>query len=250
MKKCVALMFFLLASQLAHVAPLRVGIEANSPPKWIGSSQHKMKGFCPDLFKLLSSKDASLAFIYPLGFQPQKRIEHEVENATLDLLCALTRNTEREARFQYINHVLYNMDFVLVVRAQDSISPQSWDEIRLLGNQGTILLNYDSSAIGRLSNLGGLSLDSTGQTIEINLKKLQHGRGRFFYYPRYGVMAEMRRLGNSQQFRLTSPALETVPFYLIAGKHLSNKVLLSLQGALQAAEKSGELQQLRNKWFN
>lgn len=120
--------------------------------------------------------------------------------------------------------------------------------MRALGEHGGILLNYDSSAIRRLNTLGGLRLDPTGRTVEQNLRKLQSGKGRFFFYIRHGGEAEIRRLKLEREIRVVEPALDHQDFFLLLGRHVAPEQRDALQEALRAFAASGQLQALQKQW--
>ena len=231
-----------------HAAPLRVGVEEASPPKWQDYVAGRPTGYCADLLDALGKKNAALRFSFAAQAVPQKRMEAELQEGRIDLVCGLTRTPERTTHFHFVEYPIYAMDYVLFVRADDSVSPRSWDEVRALGTAGVILLNYDSSAVGRLQRLGGLQLDTTGRTIEHNFRKLLSGRGRFFFYHRPGGVAEMHRLKLENDLRIVEPALDTQPFFLILGRHVPFTVRTSLVETLQALEASGELRALQQRW--
>ena len=228
---------------------LRVGVENDSPPKWLASPVPTApSGFCAELLGLVAKAHPDLSFTYSSEALPQKRIETGVQTGALDLICGLTRTPEREARFHFIDKPIYLMDYVLFAQAGDPVAVQSWTDVRALAHNGLILLNYDSSAIGRLQKLGGLQLDASGRTVEQNLKKLSSGRGRFFYYTRQGGVAAIQQLDLQNEVRVIEPAMDSQPFYLLTGKHVSSTRRQSLFDTLETLEQGGELNKLRNKW--
>ena len=231
-----------------HAAPLRVGVEEMSPPKWQHYVADRPTGYCADLLDALAGRNAALRFSFAAQAVPQKRMEAELQEGSIDLVCGLTRTPRRTASFHYVEFPIYAMDYVLFARAADPLSPQSWDAVRALGADGVILLNYDSSAIGRLQHLGGLQLDASGRTIEHNFRKLLSGRGRFFFYHRPGGFAEMQRLKLQHELRIVEPALDTQAFFLLLGRHVPVDVRASLLETLQALDASGELRALQQRW--
>ena len=249
MKRRLLLTLLLLATQCPVAAqPLRVGIEDGSPPKWLHHSDGTPDGFCAQLLEQLSARSPALRFQFPQPALPQKRMEAELQNGNFDLVCGLTRTPQRSAHFLYLEPPVYAMDYVLFARADDRVAPRSWDDVRALGEHGGILLNYDSSAIRRLNTLGGLRLDPTGRTVEQNLRKLQSGKGRFFFYIRHGGEAEIRRLKLEREIRVVEPALDHQDFFLLLGRHVVPEQRDALQEALRAFAASGQLQALQKQW--
>lgn len=243
---CVLFFIFLLPH--AQAGTLRVGIEEASPPKWQGFSNNQPTGLCPELMALLEKADSRLHIEFPASALPQKRLEATVQEGTLDLICGLTRNAERESRFNYIDQPIFSMNYVLFARTQDIVSAGSWDAVRKLGKDGLILLNYDSSAISRLKLIDGLHVDTSGRTIESNLIKLLNGRGRFFYYHQLGGNAEIERLNLKKDIHALNPPMESIPFFLLAGKHVTPAQQKTLLEALVKLDKNGELRKLHTRW--
>ena len=85
-------------------------------------------------------------------------------------------------------------------------------------------------------------------TVEQNLRKLQSGKGRFFFYIRHGGEAEIRRLKLEREIRVVEPALDHQDFFLLLGRHVAPEQRDALQEALRAFTASGQLQALQKQW--
>ena len=232
----------------AGASALRVGVEDASPPKWQDYVGDRPTGFCADLIDQLAQARSGLAFQLAQLPLPQKRMEADLQEGRIDLICGLTRTPQRTNLFVYIPQPIYTLDYVLFARADDPVAPRNWDDVRALGNEGIILLNYDSSAVGRLQREGNLQLDSTARTVEQNLRKLQSGKGRFFFYIRQGGWSEAKRMEFENQLRVVEPAFDRQPFHLLIGRHVPLERRDALQEALKTLESSGRLQLLQRQW--
>ena len=240
--------FILTLAQPAYGQTFRVGVEDASPPKWLDYVGGRPSGFCADLFALLMGIQPTLAFQISPHAVPQKRMEADLQEGRIDLICGLTRTPQRATHFRYAEPAIYTLDYVLFARSDDPVAPRTWDDVRALGPDGVILLNYDSSAVGRLQSLGGMQLDATARTIEQNLRKLQSGKGRFFFYTRTGGMEEIERLKLSRSLRVVEPAFDRQPFHVLVGRHVPQKHLELLEETLRALDASGRLKSLRQDW--
>ncbi len=58
-----------------HAAPLRVGVEEMSPPKWQHYVADRPTGYCADLLDALAGRNAALRFSFAAQAVPQKRME-------------------------------------------------------------------------------------------------------------------------------------------------------------------------------
>ena len=241
-------LMFLACLLRAEAVPVRVGVENASPPKWLDYVGERPRGFCADLLALLMVMQPTLAFQISPRAVPQKRMEIDLQEGRIDLICGLTRTPQRAALFHYAEPAIYALDYVLFARSDDPVAPRTWDDVRALGPGGVILLNYDSPAVGRLQRLGGLQLDATARTIEQNLRKLHSGKGRFFFYHRPGGMEEINRLKLSHSLRVVEPAFDRQPFHVLVGRHVPLPQREQLEEALRALEASGRLKDLQQHW--
>ncbi len=239
---------FLTLTVPTQAQTLRVGVEDASPPKWLDYVGERPSGFCADLVALLMAIKPPLAFQFAAHAIPQKRMEIDLQEGRIDLICGLTRTPQRATHFRYAEPAIYTLDYVLFARSDDPVAPRTWDDVRSLGPDGVILLNYDSSAVGRLQRLGGLQLDATARTIEQNLRKLQSGKGRFFFYTRTGGMEEIERLKLSRSLRVVEPAFDRQTFHLLVGRHVPQQHLELLEEALRTLDSSGRLKGLQQQW--
>lgn len=162
---------------------LRTAAEQGGAPKWLQHGPQMHSGFCADVIAALNQRGSGLKIQLVEQALPQKRLLQQVKSGELDLLCALTHTEERDQDFVFVQPELYNMPYVLLARADDPVEVRSWEALRALGEQGLVLLNYDSSRLPLLKAKGGLHLHARGLTTEANLRMLLAGRGRFFYFP-------------------------------------------------------------------
>lgn len=235
------------AAMSAAATELRTAAQEDSEPKFV-SQNGKVSGLCVDIMRAIEKTDPSLKFVGEQNWVPLKRIEFMVQNRQLDVACGFIRNKEREANYQIVMPRLFPVQYKLVVRTNDTVSVQNWDDVRKLGPAGVILVNSGSGPVKRLEEQGGLRIDSGARTSASNLQKLASGRGRFFYYRIPGLTRELTHSGLIEQLKVLPAVLESDDFYLMAGNHVAKDTVTRLDAAVKALESKGELSSLLAKW--
>lgn len=227
--------------------PWHTAAEAGSAPKWI-LHEGSWQGYCPELFAALQQLDPELRVSVAPAAMPQKRLETALLERQVQVICTLTRVPLREPRFGFVHPPLYRMTYALAARAEDPVDIQSWDDVRRLGPDGSILLNHDSSRVQVLAALGGLQLRTGGVNTETNLRMLLAGRGRFFYFPRANLLAAAQQMGVQDRIRLLMPDPEAQPYHLLIHPQTPPGERERLERALATLEQMGVLHRLAERW--
>ena len=250
-----------LAACLAHAAAaqpaapqvqLRAAAQLGSAPKFVQQGEggaRRVTGLCVDINRAIERQDPALAIVGDQQSLPLTRIEAQLRGGALDIACGLLHTREREAAFLYLDPALFTVTYFLVARAGDEIAIASWDEVRALGDKGKILLIHGQGTIGRLSELGGLQVDSGASDAKTALHKLLAERGRFFYHRMPGVATEIRQAGLDGKVRVLPTVMDTQRFHMLAGRHVAPATLDRLRRALAQLEASGELKRLFERWY-
>ncbi len=221
--------------------------ELGATPKWIPHDTG-WQGYCPDLFAALHEQDPALRFDIRAHAMPQKRLEAALLAQQVQVICTLTRIPHREGHFAFVEPALYRLPYALAARADDPVTVQSWDDVRQLGKDGTILLNHDSSRVSVLSALGGLTLRTEGVSTEANLRMLLAGRGRFFYFPRVNLLAAAQQMGIAGKIKLLLPDAEAQPYHLLIHPQTAAAERERLERALAALAQAGTLHRIAERW--
>ncbi|WP_373973963.1 transporter substrate-binding domain-containing protein [Chitinibacter sp. SCUT-21] len=221
----------------------RTAAEEDSILKW----KTPKEGFCPALFALLNKEGQTIEYVPE--FVPQKRIEYWIKSGELDLMCGLAKTEAREQSYSFINIPIYRQDYVLVARRDDPVSPKSWDEIKAMGKDAIILLNRDGPFVSYLQKIGVTHVDSEAIDIEANFRKLMAHRGRYTFHAHRVALKTMKDMQLQNELRIIYPPLDSVPFYLLVGKHISLERQKALENALSQLERKGETQKLAKEWF-
>jgi ABC-type amino acid transport substrate-binding protein len=245
------LIFFSLLSHHGWALELKT-MAQDSEPKYLpvtyADGSTGVEGLCIEILKAIERIDPEIKIQVKMGIVPFKRIEVELEGGGIDLFFGMIRNEEREKKFIFLEPPLYATSNKLVVNANDTIQVNSWDDVRSLGAQGIILVDFGTAHVKYLEEQGGLLVESGGKTREDNLQKLMLRRGRFYYSTDLGIVHVIRTQGLEGKFRLL-PRVFKEDFQYLA---VSRKAPVTAPGRLAAALKklaeSGELQKIRAKY--
>jgi len=230
----------------AH-ADIRTAAQIESDPKFVKDG-NAVTGICIDVMRAVEKIDPAIKFVGDQAWLPLARIENLLGSSELDAACGLQKNKDREAKFNFPATALFPVNWMLAVRANDDVKVASWDDVKKLGAEGTILVNFGSGAVKRLESVGGLKLDSGGKTNPDNLTKLAEGRGRFFYYRTPGFVAELKSYPG--KFKILPTVMDTANFYMMFGKHVPAATVEKFDKALAQMEKQGALVKIEAKWDN
>ena len=238
----------------AAAAPLylRTAAQLGSAPKFVQQGDggaRQVTGLCVDINRAIERQDPGLAISGDQQGLPLTRIEAQMRAGELDIACGLLHTRARETAFTYLDPALFTVTYFLVARSGDEIAIASWDEVRSLGDKGKILLIHGQGTVGRLSELGGLQVDSGASDAKAALHKLLAGRGRFFYHRMPGIATEIRLAALEGKVRVLPTVMDVQRFHMVAGRHVAPATLDRLRRALAQLEASGELKRLFERWY-
>lgn len=240
----------LLAATTHAAVQVRVAVQEDAAPKYVADALFPgvgAQGICPDLLRAIEKQLPGVRFVFEARAQPLRRIENRMENGELDANC-LVDTGARRAKFQVISTPLFAFDYHLIARAGDPVRIDGWDDVRRLGPEGKILILSGTGVTERLSKVGGLTIEESGKSATLNLRKLVMGRGRFFYYRTHDWNSQIRAAMVSGQVRVLPLRMETVQFHLMFGAHLQGDLLPRVERALQELEADGTLARIRKQW--
>lgn len=240
-----------LAAAPLHAAEIRTAAQEATTPKFTPlypDRKTPIGGLCVDIMRAIERIDPDLAFVGDQTWQPLVRVEAGVAHGQLDAACGFLRTREREAKFTYIDPPLYSMNYFLAVRADDTVQVGNWDDVRQLGDQGTVLVAHGFGIIRQLEKMGGLKIDSGGRDAESNLAKLVAGRGRFFIHRSPGIQHEITRAGMQGKVRVLPAAMHTENFYMVVSKKLPVATCEKIRNAIIRLNANGEIARLLSQW--
>ena len=226
-------------------------VSSPAPPRYSVITQDGRKvvtGLCIDIMRAIEKIDPEIRFSGEQQTMPQARASSLMERGELDVLFCLNKNAEREKKFLVVEPALYEVHYKLAVRSDDEVDVQSFDDIRKLGSQGIILVNFDTASVKFLQDIGGLKIDSSGLTQEVNLRKLVGGRGRFYYRHELGLRGELEAGGFSREVKLLPAVLDRQEQFVIFSRSADPAAVARVEKALERLKVSGELAKLKAKY--
>lgn len=235
-----------------EVVQLRTAAQLASAPKFVQQGEgggKQVRGLCVDINRAIERQDPGLQITGDQNSLPLTRIEAQMRSGDLDMACGLLRTSERESIYTYVDPGLFTVAYYLVARADDPVEISNWDDVRGLGEQGTILLIRGHGTVSRLKEVGGLRIDAGAGDSKTNLQKLIAGRGRFYYHRVPGIATEIHRAALEGKVRVLPTAMDTQRFHMMVGRHVAPETLDRLKTALTQLAGSGELKRLFDRWF-
>ena len=222
----------------------------DSAPKYIEQADGSYGGLAIDIMQALERADGTLTFQFDRLNTPFPRIVHELQHNRIDAFIGAIYTEARTELFDYLQPSLYHTQNRLVVRKQDSnLNIQSLNDIVSLGRDGVILVDRGTAHQSWLQNVPGLRVDGGANTREQNLLKLLSERGRFYYSTDLGVLHTARAMGIEHQIHFLPLVLKEEPQYLVVSKAMPPEARQRLQRALEQIHASGELAQIRARYF-
>lgn len=248
---CMAFLALSAAFPAAAATVLRTAAQTASDPKFVATQEQgtpAVGGLCVDILRALERADPELKFTGDQAWQPLVRMEAGMASGELDAICGLLRTRARESRYVYIEPPLFPVTYHLVVRVDDDVRIENWDDVRALGAQGIVLVNNGFGIIDRLEGIAGLRIDTGAYTTKANFAKLLAGRGRFFYHRSPGIMAEIRAAGVEGKVKVLPAVMHAERFYLAVANRLPRETQERLSKAVADLDRNGELARLLRKW--
>lgn len=242
----------LLLGAHALASDIRTVAQQGSAPKFIAidvDGKAQVGGLCIEIMRAIERADPSLRFVGDQQWQPLMRAELGLAAGTLDAACGLIRTAEREAKYDFIDTPLFPASYLLVVRADDQVRVNDWQDVRNLGERGVILSIHGYAGIlAHLRGVGGLRVDAGGRDAKVNLEKLLAGRGRFFIHRSPGIAGAIASAGLQDRVKVLPTIMYSENFCMMVSKTMAPQVKEKINQALVQLSASGELAKLSKKW--
>ncbi|MBR7799255.1 substrate-binding periplasmic protein [Undibacterium fentianense] len=230
---------------------IRTAAQESSEPKFIAiKSQGKpaISGICVDIFRSIEKRFPTIHFSGDQVWMPRRRMDLYFQDKRIDLICGVQDLPRNTAQYQLLSTVLFSVDYMLAVRADDPVQVKSWEEIRQLGDNGVILALQGFGIVDILQKIGGLKLDPSATSSLSNLRKLLAGRGRFYCHRSPGLKSSIQQAGLSREVRVLDHVFHTEKFYMGLRKDLPAFEVKMIQDALLDLSKSGELKRIFDRY--
>jgi len=179
-----AFLVLLMAANLAAWADplsLRTAAQDNNVLKYDPRNPQK-PGICVEVIQAIERMDPGIRFT---GWDVPRSlpwIEQRLAVGELDVFCALIKNSEREAKYGFIEVPVYTVRHRIAVRKDDTVDITSFDDIRKLGADGVVIVGRGTAHESHLKAQGGLHLELSSGSTDVNLRLLVGKRGRLLYH--------------------------------------------------------------------
>ena len=250
--KCFWCVVWLLvfASTLVRGEPLVIRTLAQDGFTAKFNFENKAKpGIVIEIFRAIEKIDPGVKFV---GYEVKAstaRVEDSVVTGEVDTFFGLVKTPERTHKYQYVDTPLYTTRGILVARANDPVQIRGWDDIRVLGDAGGVLVARGTSHASHLKSLGGLSVDDQSATTVGNLRKLLAGRGRFFFASDINAAEEIRALKLDAQVKILPVNFWETQIYAVFSRKTHPAIVKRISDDLKMLEKTGELKKIYARYI-
>lgn len=226
-----------------------------SSPKFIETiknGQIVLSGLCADILKAVEEKEPSIKFIgYKVKYielMPVPRMELMLKNGELDVVFCLIKDKIRQKKFIIPELELYSMNHVIAVRIDDDVHVSSFDDIRKMGKEGTLLTVYGTATADFLRKQDGLLIDDGGKTSEDNLNMILLGRARFFYYTDLAIKQALQSPKFKGKFKILPTVFHSRSQYMIFSKKVEPQKIRRVVKIVKQLKKEGVIKQIVDRY--
>ncbi|HXP96391.1 MAG TPA: hypothetical protein VN809_06740, partial [Telmatospirillum sp.] len=142
----------------------------------------------------------------------------------------------------YIHTPLYYTGLIFIVRTNDEIVDiKSFDDIRRLGTDGRILSIGGTAEVAQLNGVGGLLVDDSPKSGEMNLQMLVRKRGRLAYLTDLEAAILIPKKNLTNDVRILPTVFSREARYLGISKQVPAETVERLRTDLAILENNGTL---------
>jgi ABC-type amino acid transport substrate-binding protein len=207
-----------------------------------------MGGICVDIMQAIESINPDIQFDGYQTFLPFRRLQTYLESGKLDVFFGFKKTENRMQKYHFLDIPLYQLNYVVAVRMSDTVSIETFDDIRSLGEAGKVLTIYGSAASKFLHQQGGLLVDDKATSPSMLLKKLMGKRGRFAFYHDLGLQKIIEDENLKKEIRILPVSFLKYHHFAAFSKKVPTETILSVGAALEKLENNGELASIRRKY--
>lgn len=179
---------------------------------------------------------------------PLTRIEQGLESGQIDAFFCLLKSPERAAKFNFNETPIYNVNHVIITKADDKIEIKDMAALKSLSEQSSVMV-AQGSALTKFLESQGVKVESNTKDEVANLNKLLLGRGRFYYAQDLSVLASIHegKLDMSK-FRILPNSFKEEAQYVAFSKQATAATIQKISSAIDEMKKSGDLDKIVSKY--
>jgi len=228
----------------AQPITLHTATQDGSAPKFI-ESDGPATGLCPDIFQAMERADRNLHFDTDPRPTPVKRLEAELKDGQLDVLCALLDTALRNEIAYRISTPLYVLNERLVGRRDDN---GVINHARDLAQTGDLVVTQSGASYAADLRSQGVQVVETPGGSVVALRNVQSKRARFYYTNDLTGAYYIRALGLGDQLRLHPGVLQSSPSYLWVSRKVDPAVVRRVEQVVAQLQRSGELDRIYQRY--
>ena len=201
-------------------------------------------GICFEIARAIEKTDPDLSFT---GFNtplPLPRILALMKAGQLDVFVGAFHIRERESQADYLPQPLYTINHRVAVRIDDPIDVADMDALRKLAADNPVMTMQGTAYESFLRQAGIGNVDVGTTDMNVLMKKLLNGRGRFVYESDMNLAEAIRKFHLQDKVRILPASFRTEAQFVIVRKGLDRAAAAKLETALEQLAKSGELKRL------
>ncbi len=229
----------------AQPLTLRTTAQEGSAPKFIESASSPISGHCPDILAALTKVDRGLHIDISPVPTPIKRIEGDLKEGRIDIVCALLATPLRSEIAHRISTPLFHVQERLVGRRDDAAGALSLNDLAQVG--APVVTQSGASYAADLRQRGVNVIETTGGSA-IALRAVASKRARFYYTNELTGAYYIRTESLGEQLHLHPGVLQSSPSYLWASRRLDAPTLQRLEQAVAQLKRSGELDRIYQRY--
>jgi len=230
----------------AGAQPIRLHTAAQdgSAPKFI-ESDGASTGLCPDIFQAMEKADKGLHIDIDPRPTPIKRLEAELKEGQLDVVCALLETAQRNDMAHRISTPLYVLSERLVGRRDDN---GVVNHVRDLAQTGDLVVTQSGASYAADLRRQGVQVVETPGGSVVALRNVLSKRARFYYTNELTGAYYIRAEGLGDQLRLHPGMLQSSPSYLWVSRKVDPSVVRRLEQVVAQLKRSGELDRIYQRY--
>lgn len=237
---------FFAATACADTVVLRTAPQEGSAPKFI-ESEGSVQGHCPDIFRALEKVDSQLNFDIAVSPASIKRLESNLKEGRLEVVCALLDTPVRNEIAYRISTPLFSVRERLVARIDETLQIRS---LKDLADTSDLVATQNGASYSAMLRGLGVKVDDSSGDSAIALRKLLNGRVRFYYTNEQTGAYYVQAGGFDKQLRVLPVTLQETPSFLWVSRKVDDATLQRLERAVARLQKEGVLDKIYRSYLS
>ena len=219
-----------------------------SAPKYFIRADNSVGGLCVEIMQAMEMVEPGLKFSGYDAYLPFKRLQYQLEKGELDVFFGLKKTEARASKFLFLERPLYQVNYVIAVRKDDSINIESLDDLRDLGFDGALATVNGTAASRFLKSHDGLLVRDGVSSPSRLLRILLSGHIRLVFYHDLGLRNIIRDQGLDEQIKILPVSFSTYHHYVAFNWNTPAATIDRVDSALRKISNNGRLGEIQRKY--